>query len=166
MQKIILNVQEFLSSVKPMLTSLFSLFCYVTFPDQAYIPAACAVLAMMMLDIISKIYSLRRPHKSYLDAVKAGSINSRAFYDGTKKKLISFMYLMIMCGLSYRVAPVSKVTVLLGTFVYSIMFIRECESCVENLIDAGCDLGWVLAFLKRKKKEINKDVGGEKDDEN
>ena len=34
------------------------------------------------------------------------------------------------------------------------MFMREFQSNVENLIDAGADLNWLLAFSKSKNKEI------------
>ena len=141
--------------VKPFLIFLWSAISYVIFPDKAYIPAALAVSGAMVLDIFTKYYALMKPHRSFIKAIKAGAISSNSFFDGTKKKLISFMVLMIMCGLSYRVAPIAGVTVFLGTIVYSVMFLRECQSCVENLIQAGHDdLRWLLLSLRRKEKNI------------
>ncbi len=160
MQRISQFFSSFLDGVSPIFSTMFLFFCYVMFPDEAYIPAAGAVLAMMLIDIITKIYALKRPYKNYLEAIKEGVIRSSLFFEGTKKKLVVFMYLMIMCGLSYRVAPASKVTVFLGTFVYSMMFIRESQSCVENLIDSGHDLQWLMVFLRKKEKKVKDDEDG------
>ena len=131
---------------------------FVLFPDKAYIPAALSVGGAILLDIITKYYALAKPHGSVVKAIKVGAINSETFYEGTKKKLISFLVLMILCGLSVRVVPISQVAVFSGTLVYTVMFLRECQSILENLLQAGHDdIGWLLPVLKRKEREVLND---------
>lgn len=86
MQRISQFFSSFLDGVSPIFSTMFLFFCYVMFPDEAYIPAAGAVLAMM--------------------------------------------------------------------------FIRESQSCVENLIDSGHDLQWLMVFLRKKEKKVKDDEDG------
>lgn len=164
---------DYLSSaftkVKPQialfLSTIWTCISYVLFPDKTYITAACAVGGVMILDIITKYYALKKPYGSFLKAIKAGAIKSDTFFEGTKKKLISFLVLMILCGLSVRVVPVAGVAVFLGSLVYSVMFLRECQSCIENLVNAGHEdyVGWLLPILRRKEKDILKKEGADSD---
>jgi len=114
--------------VKPALVMILSVIwygiSYVLFPDGAYLTAACAVGGAIILDIVTKYYALSRPHKSVILAIRAGTISSSKFYEGTKRKLISFLVLMILCGLSVRVVPVSGVAVFAGSIIYSVLFLR------------------------------------------
>jgi hypothetical protein len=128
---------------------------YVLFPDKAYIPAAIALGGAMICDILTKYYALQKTNGGLVNAIKIGVIKSAKFWEGTKKKLISTFIIMILCGLSVRVAPVASIAVLLSTVAYSIMFLRESQSCVENLIEAGhTDLTWFLFFLKKKQTTV------------
>jgi hypothetical protein len=61
---------------------------------------------------------------------------------------------MILAGLSYRVAPLKEMGIFFATVVYAVMFLREGQSVVENLMDGGADLGWLLFWVKRKQKQI------------
>lgn len=148
-------VENAFLKVSPFLAGLWMGIAYIIFPDNTYIGAAAALGGAMALDILTKYYALAKPFKSAWKAIKAGAINSETFFRGTKKKLISFLVLMILCGLSVRVVPVEGIAIWLGTFVYSVMFLRECQSAIENLIQAGHeDLSWLLPLLKRKEKDI------------
>ena len=51
------------------------------------------------------------------------------------------------------------VAAFLGTVVYSVLFLRECQSILENLDDAGSDVGWLLTIVKKRKKKILEDEG-------
>jgi len=62
----------------------------------------------------------------------------------------------ILTGLSYRVIYLKKAGIFLASFVYSVMFMREFQSNIENLIEAGADLHWLLLFSKKKNKELMK----------
>lgn len=62
---------------------------------------------------------------------------------------------MILCGLSYRLTDFTIVATIFQTFCFSILFWREAQSTIENLLDAGHDdLKWMLFFIKKKKKEV------------
>jgi len=155
--------------VEGILVVLWAGINYIIFPDKAFISAAISVLCAMILDIITKYYALSKPYKSFWVAFKIKVINSNTFFEGTKKKLISFLILMILCGLTVRVFPIKDVAIFFGTIVYSIMFVREFQSCIENLIDAGhTELDWLIPILKKKEKDLINQCGGgdEEDDSN
>lgn len=140
--------------VRPFFVLLLTGINYVLFPDNSYVPAAIGVYGALLLDIICKYYALSRPHGGFFKALKAGVIRSERFWSGTKKKLIDLLVVMILCGLSVRVAPVGAIAVVLSNVAYSIMFLREGQSCIENLIDAGHDLQWLLILVKKKQKDM------------
>lgn len=155
MNDVVEYVEKLFVGLKPLLALIWTGIAYVLFPDTIFITAACAVGGAMIIDIITKYYALRKPFGSVFKAIKAGRISSDKFFHGTKKKIISFLVLMILCGLSYRVSPISGVAVFLGSFVYSVMFLRECQSILENLIEAGHDdLKWLLPVIKKKQAVI------------
>jgi phage-related holin len=144
-----------IQKVKPFFVLLATGVNYVLFPDKAYIPAAIGLGGALILDILTKYYALQKPHKGLLKAIKAGTICSEKFWIGTKKKIISYLVVMILCGLSIRVAPIAALAIGFSTVAYSVMFLREAQSCIENLIAAGHeDLKWFLFILKRKQKNI------------
>ena len=147
------------TKVKPMLSLALSVIwsgiSYILFPNESYLTAACAVGGVMILDVITKYYALKKPYGSVYEAIKAGAIKSDSFFQGTKKKLISFLTLMILCGLSVRVVPIGGIAVFAGSIVYSVMFLRECQSCIENLIAGGNnDLEWLLPLLRKKERNL------------
>lgn len=147
--------------VEGALVIIWTAINYVLFPDKAFVSAALSVAGAMIMDIITKYYALSKPYKSFWKAFKAKVINSNTFFEGTKKKLISFLVLMILCGLLVRALPFRDVAVFFGTLVYSIMFVREFQSCIENLIDAGhTELNWLISILKKKEKDLIDQCGG------
>lgn len=144
--------------VRPFFVLLLTGINYVLFPEDSYVPATIGVCSALILDMICKYYALSRLNGGFFKALKDGIIRSDRFWAGTKKKLIDVLVVMILCGLSYRVAPVGAIAVLLSNVAYSIMFLREAQSCIENLIDAGHDnVRWLLVLVKRKQEEILKD---------
>ena len=62
----------------------------------------------------------------------------------------------ILTGLSYRVIYLKEAGIIIASFVYSVMFMREFQSNIENLIEAGADLHWLLLFSKKKNKDLMK----------
>lgn len=157
--KIVIEMFEYLvgavQKVKPFFVFLVTIINYVLFPDKSYIPSAIALGGALILDIITKYYALQKPYKGLMNAIKAGAICSERFWNGTKKKIISYLVVMILCGLSVRVTQIALLSTVISTVAYSIMFLREAQSCIENLIAAGHeDLSWFLLILKRKQKTI------------
>lgn len=161
--EILLEVWDYVAkifvSVKPTLLSIWAVVVsglnYVLFPDQAYVPTAVAVLIMIITDVITKYYSLGKINGGIVNAFRIGAISSNSFFKGTVRKLLTYMIIMIMAGLSYRVAPIAGVAVLLSNVIYSILFLRECQSVLENFRDAGItEFNWLLDLLKKKEKKI------------
>lgn len=150
-------------SVRPTGALMLSCLMYVMFPESSYLTAFCAVVGVMVLDIITKYYSIACKNGGFWNSIRTRKINSNSMWVGTSRKIFSYMIIFIMVGLSYRVSPVAGVVVFLGTVVYSVLFLRECQSVLENLVDAECDVGWLLAIVKKKKDEILKDKGDDPD---
>jgi len=119
----------------------------------------------MMLDILTKYYAIACNHGGLWKSIKGKFINSSDMWNGTSRKIFTYLIIFIMVGLSYRVSPVAGVASFLGTVVYSILFLRECQSILENLNDAGSDVGWLLSIVKKRKEKILKDEGVEEDEQ-
>lgn len=150
-------------NVQPFWAVLLSAIMYVMFPEQAYLTAFCAVLGVMTLDIMTKYYAIGCRNGGLWNSIKIKEINSNSMWVGTSRKIFSYLIIFIMVGLSYRVSPVAGVATFLGTVVYSVLFLRECQSILENLGDAGSDVGWLLSIVKKRKKKILDDEGVDED---
>lgn len=154
------NIMEYLekafTGTKPILGAVTGIICYVCFPDRAYMLALTAVMAASFLDIITKSYSIIKKNGGYKNAIKNKELFSKSLWLGTERKIVSYTVVAILTGLSYRVIYLKEVGIMIGTFVYSVMFMREFQSNVENLIEAGADLHWLLLFSKKKNRELMK----------
>lgn len=66
-------------------------------------------------------------------------------------------------GVGIYSKPVASATV-----VYSIIFLREAQSILENLCDAGADLKWLLIWNRKKQEQIfeSEDINLKKEDQN
>lgn len=127
---------------------------YLCFPDQAYNAAAIAVGVAMLLDIFTKYLALSHEANGYRNAVRTKMIFSGTLWVKTRTKLISYLVVAILAGLAYRVTPLKDVGVFFGTVVYAVIFLREAQSVLENLMDAGADVGWLIRWSKRKQDQI------------
>lgn len=147
-------MDKFLSGTKPIWGMTVGGCSYVLFPDQAFFTAACAVGAAILLDIITKYVALSSQAGGYMKAVKDHSISSNKLWDGTKIKLFSYLVVAILAGLSYRVVQLEQLSIFFATVIYSIIFLREAQSILENLCDAGADLRWLVVWTKKKQEQI------------
>ena len=152
-------------SVQPICALLLSAIVFVMFPESSYLTAFCAVVGVMVLDIITKYYSIAVHHGGLWKSIKGKFINSNSMWVGTSRKIFAYLIIFIMVGLSYRVSPVAGVATFLGTVVYSVLFLRECQSILENLNEAGSDVGWLLAIVKKRKNKILEEEGVQENDE-
>lgn len=124
------------------------------FPESQYMYGALAVLGMMVLDLATKLYALKRQNGGYRKAVKDGKISSSSFFRGTADKLIVFGVMLIICGFAYRLSIISEVAVWFTQVVFILMFLRDVLSILENLRDAGIKgLGLFERLVKNKIKE-------------
>jgi phage-related holin len=143
-----------LTGCKPIVATLIAGLNYLLFPDHAFATAAYAVGTCMLLDIFTKYVSLSAQSGGYIKAVKTCRISSKALWHGTRIKIYSYLIVAILVGLSYRVVQLEQVSVFFGTVVYAVLFLRETQSILENLVEAGADLGWLLLWTKQKEKQI------------
>jgi len=152
------------TDVSPVLTIIWTLMCWVMFPDAAYVPAAIAVGLAIVLDLITKLYALARNNGGYYKATKSGKIASNTLWRKTSVKIFAYLVVMILAGLSLRVSPLEQAGIFLATVIYAVIFIRESQSILENLIEAGADgLRPLLFWLKKKEQSItenNEDMEG------
>lgn len=131
------------------------------FPEQEYLCGALAVLGIMVLDLITKLFALyRQAGGSWKQAFKSRSINSHSFSKGTIDKLIVFGVMLIICGCAYRLTIVSEIAVWMTQLVFTLMFLRDVLSILENLSDAGIDVGIFKKAIQKKMDDYvdNNDV--------
>lgn len=149
-------LEKAFSGTKPIWGALFGFVGSVLFPVPFYRMSFIAVLAAAGCDVLTKMYSLCKQYDGYKNAVKLKKIFSKTLWKGTEVKIVSYLMISILTGLSYRVVYLEQLGIFIASFVYSVMFMREFQSNVENLIEAGADLHWLLLFSKKKNKELMK----------
>lgn len=161
--------REAIEKAQPFFVAVGSMISYLIFPDAAYVPAVIGLGIAMLLDIITKYYAISVENNGYRNARRTGAISSRTMWEGTKRKLVSYAIMTILCGVSVRVAPIASAAVFLSTVVYTIMFLREAQSCAENMVKAGhTEWSWIKQILQsREQKMLEKEniLGGEEEEQ-
>jgi len=132
------------------------------FPDTAILTAAGAVLGIMLLDLLTKLYALSRQAGGLRKAIQGHRITSAKFARGTMDKLIVFGVFLIVGGCAYRISPVASVATGFMQIVFSLMFLRDILSIIENLTDAGVGgLGPFKKVFQKKFDDYTGDVTNE-----
>ena len=149
-------VTKSFEGAKPFFGFILSGLAYIVFPDSVHMWALVAVLLASLMDIFTKSYSICKNNGGYKNAIRIKKLFSKSLWKGTEVKIVSYLSIAILTGLSYRVMYLEQMGVILASFVYSVMFMREFQSNIENLIEAGADLDWLLLFSKKKNKELMK----------
>lgn len=147
-------LEKLLTGAKPVWAFFIAAVNYVLFPDLAFKTAIIAVGIAIILDILTKYKALAKQSGGFRLAFEKHVINSNSLWEGTKIKLFSYLTVFILAGLSYRVTMFEQVSVFLATVVYTVIFLRESQSIVENLCDAGADLKWLAVWTKKKQNQI------------
>lgn len=132
------------------------------FPEKQYLYGAGAVLIIMVLDLATKLFSLSRQGGGLRQSLAEKKISSRAFARGTFDKLLVFGIMMIICGCAYRLTIISEIAVWFTQLVYTLMFLRDLLSILENLRDAG--VGGLRIFEKAVKKKMEEYVDVDEED--
>jgi phage-related holin len=160
--EIIAEVMSYLAqawlTVNPVLKWLGAILCYVVFPTETYVVAGIVVGALVLVDLGTKYYSISVKNGGLWESIKSGKISSNSMWIGTRKKIVSYFLIMILVGLSYRF----EMLAFLGGLGYAIMFLRELQSILENLMDAGKGSNSLKTFyliLKRKNEQLLETVG-------
>lgn len=144
-----------LEQVQPFFVVILTFILYILFPEEVYKSAAIGLIGAMILDIFTKYYSLSVQNGGLKAALVSRAISSHLLWEGTRKKLVGTLVIMILCGLSVRVTLLTQVAVFISTVAYSYMFLKECQSIIENLIDAGhTDMEGFLFWLRRKESKV------------
>ncbi|MPM93970.1 hypothetical protein SDC9_141112 [bioreactor metagenome] len=154
--------EKVFAGVKPVFAAFISAVSYIMFPDKSMMIALCMVLGASLLDIITKWVAICSKAGGYINAIKSKKLSSKAMWDGTRIKIFSYLIVAILTGMAYRVIYLQQFGILLASFVYTIMFLREFESNVENLCDSGSELKWLLLFTRKKSKEVLQNYSEEK----
>lgn len=157
-------ISKAFTGLKPLAGFFSGVFCYVCFPEKVYLIALTAVSGAAFMDIVTKSYAIIKNNGGYKKAIKKGKLFSKQLWRGTEVKIVSYLTIAILTGLAYRVIYLKEAGIILGSFVYSVMFMREFQSNIENLIEAGADLDWLLLFSKKKNKELLEKEGIERDE--
>jgi VanZ family protein len=124
------------------------------FPDTQYLYSAIAVLGIMLLDLLTKLYALNRQAGGLKKAIHSQQINSFSFFRGTMDKLFVFGVMMIICGFAYRLTVISSIAIWFTQAVYTLMFFRDVLSIFENFRDAGIkDMGMFEKLVKKKMEQ-------------
>ena len=143
-----------IEGTKPLWAAVLAALNYVLFPDKALLTALVAVVGVMSLDVLTRLWAISRHNGGYIASTRSRKIWSKTFWDGTSVKLKAYSAVFILAGLSYRVTPLAQASVFLATVVYAGVFLREAQSILENLCDMGADLGWLLVFVKKKQQDL------------
>ena len=157
-------VKEYLGKAVSVLKIVFgfllTFFSYIMFPEQAYKNAAIALGIAVLMDIVSKYVAIAATNGGLKKAFKNEKIFSKTLWEGTKVKLITYLSISIMVGASYQLNTLpdafASVSQFMATVVYTVLYLREFQSMLENFRDAGADVEWLLIFTKKKEKEVLK----------
>jgi phage-related holin len=146
-------------STKPILVFLGTVLSYVLFPKEAFVGYSIILLFTVILDIITKYYSISVKNGGLVNAFQNGHLSSSKFWFGTRRKIISYLVIMSLLGLSMRFGVLETITTFTSTLIYFLLFLRESQSILENLIEAEhSDLIFFLNLIKRKEKEVEKQL--------
>jgi len=128
---------------------LFNFF----FPTEAYFWGAIGVFCAMFIDLGTKLFSLSRRAGGFRKAFQTRIINSSSFCRGTCNKMIVFLVMLILLGLTYRLTIIPGFAMWFAQAVFVLMFLRDLLSILENLTDAGCDVGVFKKLVTKKMEE-------------
>lgn len=119
---------------------------YLLFPNRALMVSLGCVLAAAAMDVVTRWLATQHNKNRW---------RSQEFWEGTGVKLVAYLVIAFLAGLSYRLAPfLEEPTVFLWTVAYAVMFLREVQSNMENLAEMGADVGWLLVWVKKKQQQI------------
>lgn len=148
-----------LTAISLFTSTAVSLTYKFLFPEKQYLYGALAVLVIMVLDLATKLFSLSRQGGGLRQSLAEKKISSKAFARGTFDKLLVFGIMLIICGCAYRLTVISDLAVWFTQLVYTLMFLRDLLSILENLRDAG--VGGLSIFQKAVKKKMSEYVDEE-----
>lgn len=147
----------------PIWAFFFAVFSYLICPNASYEPAIAAVWIAVLLDLLTRLFANSKKSGGFLKAIKAKEISSDTLFNRTSIKVVAYLSIQILAGLSMKLNHMELVSIAMATIIYSFLFLRESVSVVENLIEAGAnDLKPLLYWLKRKENDVTKEEEAKK----
>lgn len=140
-------------TVKPAIVILWAGLTWVMFPEQSYIPWCVAVWSGAVLDIFTRWYSIFKKSGGIKKALITKAWSSDAMFHGTSLKIVTYLVIQILAGLSMRFISIPYISNVVATVVYAFLFFREFASNIENLIEAGADYLKPLLFWVKKQEQ-------------
>ncbi|WHH58326.1 phage holin family protein [Petroclostridium sp. X23] len=152
-------------TVRPAIAFFSAIATYLMFPEQSFIAWCIALWTAMVLDLLTRWFAIFIKSGGVNESLKSKAWNSEAMFKKTFVKIVAYLVIQILAGLSLRFASIPYISNIVATVVYSFMFFREFASNIENLIDAGADYLQPLLFWVKKRGNEALSKGEEKKDE-
>jgi len=144
-------------TVKPAIALMGAAITWLMFPEQSFVVWCIATWVAVVLDLFTRWYAIFIRNGGIRNSFITKAWNSEAMFHKTSLKIISYLVIQILAGLSMRFVSIPYVSNVVATIVYSFLFFREFASNIENLIDAGADyLQPLLFWIRKKESEIYK----------
>ncbi|MCK9324482.1 MAG: phage holin family protein [Bacteroidales bacterium] len=108
------------------------------------------------LDLLTKIVALSYGSGGFIRAIKCQNLNSHTMFRKAFVKILAYFTLTVVAYQSKYIIAIEAVPILFSTIIYSILFLVEVHSIIENLIAAGCDdlKPLLMRFDNEKKRAI------------
>jgi len=146
--------EKIYNTVKPAIAILSAIITWLMFPEQSFVVWFIALWVAVVLDLFTRWFAIFVKSGGIVKAFKAKAWNSEAMFHKTSIKIVSYLVIQILAGLSMRFVSIPYISNIVATVVYSFLFFREFASNIENLIEAGADyLQPLLFWVKKKEKE-------------
>jgi hypothetical protein len=150
-------ISKTLDTVKPVTAIIGACITYLMFPSESFVAWCIALWVAVVLDLLTRWFAIFRKAGGIKKAFKTKAWSSQEMYKKTSVKIISYLVIQILAGLSMRLVDIPYVTNFVATVVYAFLFFREFSSNIENPIDPGADyLRPLLFWVKKQEKEVLK----------
>lgn len=126
---------------------------YLVDPTAAFY----ALWISVAIDLFTRIVAQSVKHGGFWAATKSRNITSSEMFRGTSIKIIAYFFMLVLAHQSKYIVDIEAVPILFSSIIYSILFLVEVHSIIENLIDAGAEdlRPLLLRFQKEKENAIN-----------
>jgi hypothetical protein len=144
--------QKAFDTVKPTVAVLWAAATWLLFPEKSFEIMCVATWVAVALDLLTRWNAIFKKNGGIVKSFKSKAWNSETMFEKTKTKIIAYLVIQILAGLSVRFVTIPYICNAVATGVYSFIFFREFASNIENLIDAGADYLQPLLFWVKKKE--------------
>lgn len=150
-----------IDTVKPAIAFISAGACYVILPNQSFVAWCIALWIAMFLDVLTRWFAIFIKSKGIKKAFKTNAWNSEAMFKKTGIKIVSYLVIQILAGLSIRFLDIPYISTAVANVIYAFLFFRELASNIENLIDAGAEGLEPFLFWVKKKSNKALEISGD-----